>query len=295
MEEDRQGQHQEKRGAVWQIAGVALGVLLGFLIGFGYGAELEWIGVAKDPAYKTVWDWLELLFVPAAIAVSIFLLDLAQRKRESKAQVAQRKRELAVEERRAQDEALQAYLDKMSELLIDGNLHEKADQYDTTRITARARTLAVLRRLDGKRKKTVLLFLREARLINRYDFLDPEKWDDVRYYAHYVGLEDADLSKAELDRARLISTSGIEPISLKGANLRGADLSYADLSGANLSDADLIGTDLSKADLSAADLSAADLSYADLEGAEGITMEELERQAKSLEGAIMPNGQKYED
>jgi hypothetical protein len=82
MEEDRQGQHQEKRGAVWQVAGVAFGVLLGFLIGFGYGAELEWVGVAKDPAYKTVWDWLELLFVPAAIAVSIFLLDLAQRKRE---------------------------------------------------------------------------------------------------------------------------------------------------------------------------------------------------------------------
>jgi hypothetical protein len=202
---------------------------------------------------------------------------------------------LAVEERGAQDEALQAYLDKMSELLIDGHLHEKADEYDTTRITARARTLAVLRRLDGKRKRTVLLFLREARLINRYDFLHPEKGGRVRYYAHYVGLEDADLSKAELDRARLISTSGIEPISLKGANLkgaklrgtnlRGADLSEADLSGADLSEADLIGTDLIGTDLIGTDLSAADLSEV-----RNWTAEQL-RAALHLEGATMPDGQ----
>ena len=30
-------------------------------------------------------------------------------------------------------------------------------------------------------------------------------------------------------------------------------------------------------------------------GATGITNEELEQQAKSLKGAIMPDGQKYED
>jgi hypothetical protein len=37
-------------------------------------------------------------------------------------------------------------------------------------------------------------------------------------------------------------------------------------------------------------LSGADLSYA-----EGITNEELEQQAASLEGATMPNGQRYQD
>jgi hypothetical protein len=31
------------------------------------------------------------------------------------------------------------------------------------------------------------------------------------------------------------------------------------------------------------------------EGAPGITAEKLEQQTYSLEGAIMPNGQKYED
>jgi uncharacterized protein YjbI with pentapeptide repeats len=42
------------------------------------------------------------------------------------------------------------------------------------------------------------------------------------------------------------------------------------------------------------DLSGADLSVAYLVGARGLNDEQLE-QAASLEGATMPNGQKYED
>jgi hypothetical protein len=41
-------------------------------------------------------------------------------------------------------------------------------------------------------------------------------------------------------------------------------------------------------------LARTDLTRADLTGAEGVTKEQLE-QAKSLQGATMPNGQKYED
>ena len=43
------------------------------------------------------------------------------------------------------------------------------------------------------------------------------------------------------------------------------------------------------------DLSEANLSGANLEGALGIANEELRQQAIPLEGATMPNGQKYED
>jgi uncharacterized protein YjbI with pentapeptide repeats len=52
---------------------------------------------------------------------------------------------------------------------------------------------------------------------------------------------------------------------------------------------------LQGADLGSADLTDADLTDADLTRAEGITNEELKQQAESLEGATMPNGQKYED
>jgi hypothetical protein len=47
--------------------------------------------------------------------------------------------------------------------------------------------------------------------------------------------------------------------------------------------------------LDSANLSSANLREANLNDASGITNEELEQQASSLEGATMPNGQKYEE
>jgi uncharacterized protein YjbI with pentapeptide repeats len=75
------------------------------------------------------------------------------------------------------------------------------------------------------------------------------------------------------------------PVSI---NMRCADLSSADLSGADLS-----GADLREADLRHADLSGADLSDANLSDATGITTKELEQQAGSLAGAIMPDGSRH--
>jgi uncharacterized protein YjbI with pentapeptide repeats len=220
---------------------------------------------------------------------------------------------IALDQRRTKHEALQAYLAKMSELLLDKCLHKKSASYDATRVTARLQTLAVLERLDAERKRTVLLFLREAQLINRYDRFEltttgPEKL----FYAHYVGLGSADLSMADLERARLTSKSGQDPVSLSGANLKGATLKKATLSGADLRGADLRGADLRGADLRPAtevlkidtsenvrpetipvDLRDADLSRANLSGAQGITNEQLKRQAKNLKGTIMPDGSKH--
>jgi hypothetical protein len=56
----------------------------------------------------------------------------------------------------------------------------------------------------------------------------------------------------------------------------------------------LVAANLSNAKLSMANLRGADLIEADLRGARGWT-EEQRVTVKSLEGATMPNGQKYED
>jgi hypothetical protein len=74
---------------------------------------------------------------------------------------------------------------------------------------------------------------------------------------------------------------------------RGADLRGADLRGANLVGADLRKADLRNAKLLGADLRKADLRYANLKRAQGWTEEQL-MAAWSLEGATMPNGQRYE-
>ena len=68
------------------------------------------------------------------------------------------------------------------------------------------------------------------------------------------------------------------------------------LSRAYLRKANLRAANLREANLGVANLGVADLSGADLSGAKGITNEELvDQQAASLEGATMPNGQKYEE
>jgi uncharacterized protein YjbI with pentapeptide repeats len=77
------------------------------------------------------------------------------------------------------------------------------------------------------------------------------------------------------------------------ADLRGAALIEANLSAAHLGEANLSGANLSGAAPSDADLSGADLLEANLSRAWGWNVDQLS-EAMSLEGATMPNGQKYE-
>ena len=104
-----------------------------------------------------------------------------------------------------------------------------------------------------------------------------------------ANLYDADLSNANLRNAHL------QRARLDQADLSNADLSNADLMDAELSGANLRGVSLRGVSLRGAILSGADLSYANLSNAEGVTNQQLEREAYSLFEAIMPNGQKYED
>jgi len=189
---------------------------------------------------------LEILAVPITVGVAVPLLNWLQKRRE-----------LEVENQRAQDEAFQAYLDQMSQLLTDKArpLH-KAQRGDSLSTVARARTLTVLTRLDGERKRSVLQFLYEAELIN-VDLLS--------------GLELKYEHQGVLD--------------LSGAHLLGADLRKVRLRGAHLQ---------AQPELSGVDLRGARLDGADLSGAEVYNRKQL-AEAASLEGATMPDGRKYED
>ena len=107
-----------------------------------------------------------------------------------------------------------------------------------------------------------------------------------------VDLSEADLRGAELDGATL------QEVILHDANLHGADLQRANLRGSDLSGADLRGTNLSGANLLSADLGGANLRKADLSWANlsnAIVTENQLTQARSLEGATMPDGRIYFD
>ena len=87
-----------------------------------------------------------------------------------------------------------------------------------------------------------------------------------------------------------LSGAYLSEADLSRADLSEADLSIADLSRANLSRANLSRANLWGADLSRANLSEANLWGANLKDATDITIEELEKKAKSLKGATMPDG-----
>jgi hypothetical protein len=232
------------------LVGVASGIVYGYLA----RPKPDWIGVAD----KNVWDWLDLLIVPAALAVGVYWLNARQavreqqvedkrQEREDKAQQEQVKRALEVGDQRAQDDTLQAYLDGMSHLLTDKDLHS-AQPGDSLRTVARARTLTVLSRLDSRRKKSVLEFLYESRLIDQEQILLDAASNLIEMRHNIVSLEQGDLKGVQLRSADLRGAN------LSGADLRGAYLRQANLSGANLSDADLREANLNFADLSGADL-----------------------------------------
>ena len=266
--------------------------IVAIVIVYGYLAspKPDWIGVAN----KNVWDWLDLLVVPAALAVGVYWLNTRQaarqrqaedqrQAREDAAQEAQVQHTLEVEDQRAQDAALQAYLDQMSHLLTDKDrpLH-RARQGDRLITVARARTLTVLPRLDSERKGRVLDFLYWAGLIDRRQPI-------IQFGRLQPQFNAADLRGVKLKGAYL-TYANLPSVDLRGADLSGASLSMANLSGgAKLGGAILVGTWLTGADLTGADLSDADLS-----DAQGLSVEQLEK-VKSLDRATMPNGRKYEE
>jgi uncharacterized protein YjbI with pentapeptide repeats len=245
---------------------------------------------------RELWDWLKLLIVPAVLAAGGIWFNRQQRERELAIAREQRAQEVEIAERRSQDEALQAYLDQMSDMLIpnkDRPSLYKARPGDSLSSVARAQTLTVLTRLDGYHKARVVQFLYESDLIAKNRPI--------------VAMRKADLSGAELSRANLFMANlfgsrvdlsrrgAVEDqtgANLSGADLREAALTFANLFAADLSGANLRGAFLGGADLRGAILRETNLSRANLSGAD---LREVEVGGTVLRGATMPDGQKYED
>jgi uncharacterized protein YjbI with pentapeptide repeats/uncharacterized membrane protein len=239
-------------------------VLIAFVIALvvlvilgGYLFHWDWAGFNGNiKSGKTLWDWLQLLFIPVVLVIAGFWFNHRERKaaelraeNERKAAELRTEAEREIEQQRAKTErdialdnqrevALQSYIDKLSELLLEKQLRESKPE-DEVRKIGRVRTLTVLPRLDDERKKSVLQFLNESGLIVRHKII--------------IDLNGVFLRGANLSR-----------VDLRLTNLRGAILSDADLRGADLSSANLKGADLRGANLNEANLGNADLSRADL-------------------------------
>jgi uncharacterized protein YjbI with pentapeptide repeats len=214
---------------------------------------------------KTLWDWLQLLFIPVVLAIAGFWFNHRERKAaelradtERKAAEVRAKNERDIAEDDQREAALQAYINEMSELLLHANLRMSMPE-DEVRKIARVRTLTVLPRLDGQRKGNIIQFLYESGLINK----------DKRI----IDLGGADLREVNLRGSRLagvilagasLGKANLKEAFLSEANLMGADLFGVNLKFAYLGEALMIGVKMREADLSAANLGGADLSSANL-------------------------------
>src|SRR5829696_2679186 len=153
---------------------------------------------------KTLWEWVQLLSalaMPVVLALAGFWFTTQQEKSGRE-----------IEEQRAQDAALQAYLDQMSTLMLDTDQDLRNSDADSeVQTLARARTATVIQRLDADRNRNVIRFLQEANLTG-------DGQSSISF-----------LTAADLQGARL-----------EGVDLSTIDLSGTDLSGADLSEADLL-------------------------------------------------------
>jgi uncharacterized protein YjbI with pentapeptide repeats len=233
---------------------------------------------------KIIWDWMGLLIVPVVLSLITVVFTWQQDIRQDQIEKDRAKTERELAERRAQDEALQAYLDEMTQLILDRKLL-KAEPGDLTstrpqerrgdpvHTLAQARTSTLILRLDAEHNESVIRFLSSSGLAG-YRSTSPRLLSGIALpdaKLKGANLRDANLFLANLSGANLTSTNLGEAYlgaaDLSGANLSSADLSYADLSGANLERANLIGANLIDADLSYARLNKANLEGAALNGA----------------------------
>ena len=261
---------------------------------------------------KTLWDWLGLL---SSLAIPIFVVFLTYQ--------VQRNEQIKAEERakfekekiinNSNEEAVQVYIDRMSELLIDKNVKAlpiKDPLRDAALDVARIRTLSVLRRLDkdGERKGNIIRFLIDAGFIEKLK-LDLSNVDLSNSNLSGVNLSDANLCAVNLSDANLcavnLNNTNLSTANLGGANFNCSYLNDADLSGVDLCDANLSGAsfrggnligsylidaNLSSADFRDANLSGADLSRANLSNA---YLSSANLNGANLNGANL-NGAKFE-
>jgi Pentapeptide repeats (8 copies) len=241
-------------------------IIIAFVI-CAYVFQLQWTGfsasqgpdVQQYQPTKTLWDWLQLLFVPIAIALAAYWLNNANSLTEQRESDRRDQTERAIALDNQQEDLLQSYLDRMSDLLLLHDLRGSDARPDVKNI-ARARTLTVLPRLDNKRKGSLIRFLYESHLIA----------SNTKACIKLRGadLRGADLSNFHLDGADFREANfcgaNLNGVNFNGALLCGVSFCHANLNGATLRGADLNRADLSSATLHGASLERAKLTHANL-------------------------------
>jgi len=244
---------------------------LAFALYLGYRYKLDWVGVASasNNDVKSLWDWMELLLFPAALAIGIWWLSSTEQRRQQNRIEAQKQIEIQAVIEKQRQEAVQDYIDHMTRFILEENLIA-ADEESALLAIATAKTLATLRMLDPVRKAIVIRFLYDTQLISAgYD-------DEPRSHPLLL-IDGADLSGLRL------TDSSLYRIVLREADLRdavlhrsvftegdffGSNATNAEFTGGELISANFVRSNLAFAKLNAVNASEINLALANAEGAD---------------------------
>jgi len=223
-------------------------------------------GEEVQPA-KTAWDVLQLLIVPVMLVAIALYFNASQASRDRSREDRRIRQDRALADDAREDATLDAYIAKMSGLILDRGL-VKARPGSAVRQVARTATLATVRRLSGSRKGEVVRFLFEAGL------LAVPTLSGYSPGAPVINLEGADLHGVDLVNASLNAsfsptygvTFGHGAVALRG-DLRGARFDHAYLQGTNFRGANLRGASFKGARIYGASFPADDLRDASFEEA----------------------------
>jgi uncharacterized protein YjbI with pentapeptide repeats len=228
--------------------------------------------MAPDGTYyrsKTLWDWLDLLIVPFALAGATLLLSLVRTRVEHN-----------IQNDRYREQALVRCFD----LVIENVTKESWDDDSDSSImaaTLRANVLSTLDMLDTKRKGRLILFLYSAHLLGC-----PGK-------EPIITLQGGNLTQVSLANAKL---SGIclESTDLSHSNLENADLQGAHFNHATLVGANLFGSKLEKTSFVGTNLTKADIRQANIDEAifEGVDLSKIKATDGQKERIYLHNGQR---
>lgn len=186
-----------------------------------------WMGLSG----KTLWDWMAMATNSSVLAIGTVTVSLVI---------------LNVEQRQAEELAVQNYLDRMGALLVSDTPEHRGVQVKL----AQAQTAAIFHRVTGERTGRVLTFLDAVGMTGQFN----------------ISLEGADLRRAEL-KGLTLRRVDFESARLKGADLEDSDLRMSDFEEADLRGADLENTRLTGADFTDANVRGVDFSQSDLRGA----------------------------
>lgn len=90
--------------------------------GYRYGGKWTGLSIDENFSWKTLWDWLDLVIIPILLVIlGAVFTHLGNKANEATRDAAQMESQATrdVAEQRAMDDALQAYLDLMAQMLLD--------------------------------------------------------------------------------------------------------------------------------------------------------------------------------